>query len=53
MIEYRWCNGEVPENIKIKQVYGIAFNADGNIFLRIDDGIYKLTGGKPEKKINL
>lgn len=48
MISYKWCNGEVPTGIEIKQVYGIVFNADGNIFLRIDNGIYKLTGGRPE-----
>lgn len=48
MISYKWCNGKVPKDIEIKQVYGIAFNTDGNIFLRIDNGIYKLTGGRPE-----
>lgn len=50
MINYKWYNGKVPENIEIKQVYGIAFNKSGNIFLRIDEGIYKLTGGRPEKE---
>lgn len=50
MINYKWYNGKVPKNIEIKQVYGIVFNEDGNIFLRIDDGIYKLTGGRPEIK---
>ncbi len=48
MINYKWYNGNVPKDIEIKQVYGIAFNEDGKIFLRIDDGIYKLTGGRPE-----
>ena len=48
MISYKWCKGIVPKDIEIKQVYGIVFNEDGNIFLRIDDGLYKLTGGKPE-----
>lgn len=48
MINYKWYNGKVPKNIEIKQVYGIVFNEDGNIFLRIDDGLYKLTGGRPE-----
>ena len=48
MINYKWCKGIVPKDIEIKQVYGIVFNEDGNIFLRIDDGLYKLTGGKPE-----
>lgn len=50
MINYKWYNGKVPKGIGIKQVYGIVFNEDGNIFLRIDDGLYKLTGGRPEKK---
>ena len=48
MINYKWYSGNVPKDIEIKQVYGIAFNEDGKIFLRIDDGIYKLTGGRPE-----
>ena len=48
MVNYKWYNGKVPKEIEIKQVYGIVFNEDGNIFLRIDDGLYKLTGGKPE-----
>ncbi len=48
MVNYKWYNGKVPKEIEIKQVYGIVFNEDGNIFLRIDDGVYKLTGEKPE-----
>ncbi len=48
MINYKWYNGKVPKDIEIKQVYGIVFNQEGNIFLRIDDGLYKLTGGRPE-----
>lgn len=48
MISYKWYKGIVPKDIEIKQVYGIVFNEDGKIFLRIDDGLYKLTGGKPE-----
>lgn len=48
MISYKWCKGIVPKDIEIKQVYGIVFNEDGNIFLRIDYGLYKLTGEKPE-----
>ena len=37
MISYKWCKGIVPKDIEIKQVYGIVFNEDGNIFLRIED----------------
>lgn len=50
MINYKWYNENVPKDLEIKQVYGIVFNEDGKIFLRIDDGIYKLTGGRPEIK---
>lgn len=48
MVKYEWYLGEVPAGIKVKQVYGIIFNDFGKIFLRIDEGKYKLTGGKPE-----
>ncbi len=41
MINYKWYNGKVPKDIEIKQVYGIVFNEEGNIFLRIDDGLIK------------
>lgn len=50
MINYKWYNENVPKDLEIKQVYGIVFNEDEKIFLRIDDGIYKLTGGRPEIK---
>lgn len=48
MAKYKWIKGEVDENLKVRQVYGIVFNKDGNILLRVDDNKYKLTGGKPE-----
>ncbi len=48
MVNYTWDNGIVPNNIKVRQVYGIVFSNDGRILLRIEDNIYKLTGGKPE-----
>jgi len=48
MAKYRWIKGEVDKNLKVRQVYGIVFNKDGNILLRVDDNKYKLTGGKPE-----
>ncbi|QAA33697.1 NUDIX hydrolase [Clostridium manihotivorum] len=43
-----WHSGNVPSHIEIKQVYGIIFTNDGRILLRIEDGEYQLTGGKPE-----
>lgn len=49
MIKFTWFKSQVPNNLKVKQVYGIAFDNNGNIFLRIDDNKYKLTGGKPEE----
>ncbi len=45
---YTWLNEPVPENLLVRQVYGIAFSNDGRILLRIEDGKYKLTGGRPE-----
>ena len=49
MVKYTWNNSEVPSNLKVRQVYGIAFSNDFEIILRIEDGKYELTGGKPEK----
>ena len=48
MIKYKWIRKPVEQNIEIRQVYGIVFNDDGNILLRVDENEYKLTGGKPE-----
>lgn len=48
MVEYKWFKENVPKNLEVKQVYGIVFDDYGRIFLRIEDGIYKLTGGKPK-----
>ena len=48
MPDYSWFKQLVPEGLKVKQVYGIAFSDDGRVILRIEDGKYKLTGGKPE-----
>lgn len=49
MAKFTWFKNQVPNNLVVKQVYGIAFNNDGNIFLRVEDNNYKLTGGRPEK----
>ncbi len=48
MVKYTWNRCEVPDNLKVRQVYGVAFSEDGRILLRIEDGKYKLTGGRPE-----
>ena len=49
MTQYSWIKENVPQNLAIKQVYGVAFSNEGNILLRVEDNKYKLTGGKPEK----
>lgn len=48
MAEFRWFTEPVPEGLKVRQVYGVVFSNDGRVLLRIEDGKYKLTGGKPE-----
>ncbi len=49
---FTWYNGEVPKDMKIKQVYGILFAQDGRVLLRIENidnkKYYSLAGGKPE-----
>ena len=49
MTHYSLIMENVPQNLAIKQVYGVAFSNEGNILLRVEDNKYKLTGGKPEK----
>lgn len=53
---FTWFDGEVPENLKIKQVYGLVFTEDGRILLRVVNSpkgkTYSLAGGKPEKTDN-
>ncbi|MGD9901734.1 MAG: NUDIX hydrolase [Spirochaetales bacterium] len=53
MIKLSWNNGEVPEGMKVKQVYGLVFTKDGRLILmakeRENGIIYSLAGGTPEK----
>ena len=49
MVKYTWYNIPVTSDLKVRQVYGIAFNDEGRIILRIENNKYKLTGGKPEE----
>lgn len=49
MVKYTWYNNSVLTDLKVRQVYGIAFTEDGRIILRIENNKYKLTGGKPEE----
>jgi len=49
VVKYTWYNNSVPTDLKVRQVYGIAFTEDGRIILRIENNKYNLTGGKPEE----
>lgn len=48
MVTFKWIKGEVPNELLIKQVYGIVFDDYGRVLLRIEDNKYLLTGGTPE-----
>ena len=53
MVKITWKNEQVPQGMKIGQVYGIVFTKDGRTLVRIEtkkDGrkVYCLTGGTPE-----
>ena len=48
MATFKWFDGEVPENVKIRQVYGLVFTKDGRMLMRIEDGRHSLAGGTPE-----
>ena len=47
-----WIRGEVPEDIQIRQVYGVLFNHDGRILLMVknkqNNQVYSLSGGTCE-----
>lgn len=48
MAIFYWVDGDVPDNIKITQVYGIIFTEDSRILLCKEGNKYSLAGGKPE-----
>ncbi len=48
MVKYTWFKENVPDNLKVRQVYGIVFTNDKRVLLKIDDNKYELTGGKPQ-----
>ncbi|PKK95838.1 MAG: hypothetical protein CVV59_01660 [Tenericutes bacterium HGW-Tenericutes-4] len=52
MATFEWHNGEVPKELKVKQVYGVAFTKNGRIILMLKENengtIYSLAGGTPE-----
>lgn len=45
---FTWFDGEVPDDLEVKQVYGLVFTRDGRMLLKIDDGFYGFGGGTPE-----
>lgn len=49
MAKITWEKGSVPVNMEVRQVYGIFFDRQGRVLLRIEKGKYKLTGGKPDE----
>lgn len=50
MAIFHWIGGDVPDNIKITQVYGIIFTEDSRVLLIKEGNEYSLAGGKPEEK---
>lgn len=45
-----WHKQEVPLGVPVKKVYGICFTNDGRVLLRIENGNFKLIGGRPDKQ---
>ena len=49
---FEWFDGEVPENLETRQVYGIVFSRDARVLLRVEDTVhgpvYSMGGGTPE-----
>lgn len=56
MAIFTWYNGNVPEGMKVTQVYGLVFTKDGRMLLKVekvgDKIMYSLAGGKPELEDN-
>ena len=44
MAQITWEKGNVPVGMSVKQVYGIFFDQQGRVLLRIENGAYKLSG---------
>ena len=49
---FTWYNGDVPEGLRVQQVYGVLFDKYGRVLLRTDDltdtSFYTLAGGRTE-----
>lgn len=52
MATFTWHNGDVPQGMKVTQVYGLVFSTDGRMLLIVkhkkDRVEYSLAGGTPE-----
>ena len=52
MATFTWYKGEVPNNLEVRQVYGLIFTRDGRMLLKVEDKsrgkVYSLAGGTPE-----
>lgn len=52
MATFTWYNGEVPNGLKVSQVYGLIFTRDGRMLLKVENKakgkVYSLAGGTPE-----
>ena len=52
MVKLTWHESSLPNNLKIKQVYGVVFSNDGRILLKLrhyqNNISYSLAGGTPE-----
>ena len=52
MAKFIWHDGEVKEDLKVRQVYGIIFTDDGRVLLKVETkargDVYSFAGGTPE-----
>ncbi len=53
MVKLSWHTGPVPEGMRIRQVYGVIFNEDGQTLMKVDNfhgnRVYTIAGGTVEK----
>lgn len=53
MVELFWREETVPQNMRIRQVYGVAFSEDGKVLLKVENTnekkVFSLAGGTVEK----
>lgn len=51
-MKLQWFEEEVPDGIKVTQVYAVVFNSQGEVLLKVGDkkgnNLYFLAGGTPE-----